>query len=135
MVHISKQVIDDQVKRKLLDDLLSLVAGNDRSARAVWSELLSPDEKLQYAKRIALVLFLARGEPYRMISDVLGVSMRTIARHDRLRTEGFYRAIERRAGMKRVAREIGVVLLGLLDIATTPYVGERRRTLRKRYGL
>jgi len=94
---------------------------------------MSSDEQLQFAKRVAAVLLLEKGETYAMIASTLAMSPSTIAKHDKLRCGGAYRSLERCATSKRVAREVGRLLLGLLDIATTPYVGERRRTLRARY--
>lgn len=136
MVNISKQVLDDVVRTRMLDDLFRLIAGTKHSnQKVIWQELLSPDEQIQYAKRITLVLLLARGTTYSQISQTLGMSPSTIARHDELRQEGHYRAIERTAGSSRIAPRVARLLLDLLDIATTPYCGERRRTLWKRHPL
>lgn len=133
MVNISKRVLDDTLRARILGDLLRLIAAGDTERHAVWQELLSSDEQLQFAKRIALVLLLEKGERYDTIAHTLAVSPSTIAKHDKLRAEGAYRSLQKRATGKRIAQEIGILLLGLLDIATTPYVGERRRTLRARY--
>ncbi len=102
MVNVAKDVLKDKVRRQILHDLLLLLAGT-RSERggdlraSAWVELVSETEQLELAKRLAIVLLLGRNVPYDAVQTTLKVSSATVAKHDRLRADGAYDAIERLA--------------------------------------
>ena len=82
MVHISKREISEQLSKKLVEQLASLLVAQDtlKSSKAFLYEMLSHTERIMLAKRIGILFFLHRGYSLYATSQILAVSESTVAR-------------------------------------------------------
>lgn len=82
MPHISKQFLKGDAEKRLVDALVGTVTvkGSARRRDKIFRELLTGIERLMLAKRLAIVVMLARGIPVDAISDKLKVSPSTVSR-------------------------------------------------------
>ena len=128
MVNVSKRALTDRVQKDALHNLFVLVTENGRShAVSVWREVLGEPEQLQLAKRVALILMLMRGVSYDAIETTLHMSHATIAKHDALRKEGAYTALEKRLRTTRVQVQASSLLEDLLQNGLPGYCDKHRR--------
>lgn len=90
MTRISKYKVEDKVLKKLYFLMFEIISNMDEEERftGIMEELLSPTEKIMIAKRIAIIYLLMKNIDYLMISDVLKVSSRTIAKFHSITNEG-----------------------------------------------
>ncbi|MFA6017212.1 MAG: Trp family transcriptional regulator [Patescibacteria group bacterium] len=90
MTRISKYRVEDKVLKKLYFLMFEIISNMDEEERftAIISELLSPTEKIMIVKRVAIIYLLMKEIDYLVISDVLKVSSRTIAKFHSIMDEG-----------------------------------------------
>ena len=90
MTRISKYRVEDRVLKKLYSLMFEVVSNMDEEARftGIMNELLSPTEKIIIAKRVSIVYLLMKNIDYLVISDVLKVSSRTIAKFHSIMVDG-----------------------------------------------
>jgi Trp operon repressor len=82
MTRISKYRVDDKVLKKLYLLMFEVISSMNRKERfeGIMNELLSPTEKIMISKRVAIIYLLMKNVDYLVISDVLKVSSRTVAK-------------------------------------------------------
>jgi len=106
MTRISKYRVEDKVLKKLYSLMFEVISNMSKKERfeGIMYELLSPTEKIMIAKRVAIVYLLMKDINYLIISDVLKVSSRTIAKFHAMITEGkeIKNIIESVAGNDRI---------------------------------
>lgn len=84
MPHISKQKIDPKVKKDIERYFISILENAGSNTRVnIFSELLTPTEKIMLAKRIGILCMLRKGVTTYQISKALGVSQSTAERFAR----------------------------------------------------
>jgi len=90
MTRISKYRVEDKVLKKLYFLMFEIISNMDEEERftGIMNELLSPTEKIMIVKRIAIIYLLMKNINYLIISDVLKVSSRTIAKFHSIILEG-----------------------------------------------
>ncbi|PJA55871.1 hypothetical protein CO165_01260 [Candidatus Roizmanbacteria bacterium CG_4_9_14_3_um_filter_33_18] len=90
MTRISKYRVEDKVLKKLYILMFEIVSNMDEEERftGIINELLSPTEKIMITKRVAIIYLLMKNIDYLVISDVLKVSSRTIAKFHSMMIEG-----------------------------------------------
>jgi len=90
MTRISKYKVEDKVLNKLYFLMFEIISNMDEEERftGIMNELLSPTEKIMIAKRVAIIYLLMKNIDYLMISEVLKVSSRTIAKFHSITSEG-----------------------------------------------
>lgn len=91
-MHISKREISEQLSKKLVEQLASLLVAQDtlKSSKAFLYEMLSHTERIMLAKRIGILFFLHRGYSLYATSQILAVSESTVARIKNKLDDGEY---------------------------------------------
>lgn len=81
MAQISRKPIRKEVYEQIFELLLKIFTESHsrKKATLLLDDLLSPTEKIVFAKRLAIALLLAKGYGYEEIKEILKVSMPTIA--------------------------------------------------------
>lgn len=81
MAQISRKPIRKEVYEQIFELLLKIFTESHsrKKATLLLDDLLSPTEKIVFAKRLAIALLLAKGYGYEEIKKILKVSMTTIA--------------------------------------------------------
>ena len=119
MPHISKGKITEKTQAemgRLVDDML--LETSSRRRKRIFSELLTPTEKLMLAKRLTLIYLIEKDTPTFTISALLRVSPSTVARFETMVDRGaFYHT---RAWARTYTR-INTVLRLFLDLAAAPF--------------
>jgi uncharacterized protein YerC len=135
MVRVSKHILNEKIRDVLVERLLRVMTGSRGGSRAVaLQELLSLEEQIQFAKRLAIVVLLAHGVSVRAIAQALGVSVSTVSHHKMLLQTGHYANIVRRAtASKRVSEGVARFVSDFLEIALMPYCGEGRKRVWQKY--
>ena len=82
MTHVSSRKLEKDFLEKLFSKLVSTLgkAQTRNSLTSVTNELLTPTEKIMFAKRLAIVLLLSSKTPQHKIVDLLKVSPTTVAK-------------------------------------------------------
>lgn len=89
MSHVSKQKMDPETARRVVDTLLtSLLSSGAARGKARIRALLTPTERIMLAKRLAIITMLERGDSYYGIMKLLRVSVSTVSRLDKTRVRG-----------------------------------------------
>jgi len=133
-VRVSQQKMDEKLRAQLLERLLTTVSGpRNGSGASVFCELLSEEERLAYAKRLAIVVMRSRGVRCRVIAQALCVSLSTVSYHSARLRAGAYASIERRSKTKRAQVQITQFVEDMLEIALMPYCGEGRKKVWQKY--
>jgi len=80
MPQVSRRILERKVLKRIGEIFLdSLVKLRDRQELAAFlNDLLTPTEKLMFAKRLAIAVLLARGYEDESIKEILKVSQNTI---------------------------------------------------------
>src|SRR3990167_11135825 len=81
MPHISKNKLDNKTFLKINEQLFKAVKylRREEEAAQFLSDLFTKTERLMFAKRLAIVVMLEAGYPFRVISEALKVSESTIS--------------------------------------------------------
>jgi Trp operon repressor len=96
MPHISQQKLSDRAAHELEEQLsLVLFEAPGRARRQIVQELLTKTERLMLAKRLLLILLIAKGGSTRIISEYLKMSFSTVARFEHDLDRGRYRNTKR----------------------------------------
>lgn len=129
MPQVSRRVLDEKIKQRILDCfLLTLVDLKDLSdARAFFDAVLTQTEQMMLAKRLAIALLLEKGYDYRTIERVLKVSTATTAAVNNKRgilNQAFNRTVSKflsRENKEQFWDEIEAVLGEVGSIVAGPY--------------
>jgi len=80
MPHISKRKLEEKFVKDLFLEIVSVFekAGRRGELKRVLGELLTPTEKIMFAKRLAVISMLAQNIPIHVIADNLSMSSSTI---------------------------------------------------------
>jgi len=124
MPHVSSKKLDNVISKKLWNQLLKTFkdAGNRSATKVIVSELLTHTEKIMFAKRLAIILFLDKGVPQHVIALELNVSTSTVTRMSLGVEVGRYRNLLKISGKKNVLDILEkIILMGM-----PPRVGRGR---------
>ena len=80
MPHISKRKLEEKFVKDLFLEIVSVFekAGRRGELKRVLGELLTPTEKIMFAKRLAVISMLVKNIPIHVIADNLSMSSSTI---------------------------------------------------------
>lgn len=81
MTRVSKKLIDKEIYNEIFNTLFQTVANlsNKGDVEVFFDEFLSPNERLMFAKRLAVGLLIAEGYDYTTIMNLLKVSTTTVS--------------------------------------------------------
>lgn len=98
MPHVSRKKLKKKVFIKIGEQLSSTIAkaNSTRELRWVFSELITPTERVMLAKRLAIILMLERGYSIDIIQKTLKVTPQTIVRFWKITKHSFYKPIIRK---------------------------------------
>ena len=83
MTHVSKKKISKETEGKIVNAFLdSMLHASPKRGRARMYAILTPTERIMFAKRLAIITMLDRGSSYYDIETTLNVSGSTIQRLD-----------------------------------------------------
>lgn len=82
MPHISSKKLSPKLTGKLFSKLITVLgkAQNQQSLSLITNELFTSTEKIMLAKRLAIILLLAKNIPQHRIVETLNVSPSTVAK-------------------------------------------------------
>ena len=82
MPQISKYPVREEIYERIFELLLKLLTDsyNKSEAKELIEDLLTPTERIVLAKRLGIVVLLAKNYDYRDIQDILHVSKESIAK-------------------------------------------------------
>jgi len=112
MVNVSNYTLPQSVRSDLYKQLLEIIVGGQRrQSQKAFTELLTDAELIQLAKRLAIIVMLARDVPEYRVQKLLYVSPATVHSHNLKRRRGDYADIEQFVRKKDDREE----LLDMLD--------------------
>ncbi|OGM19094.1 hypothetical protein A2686_00850 [Candidatus Woesebacteria bacterium RIFCSPHIGHO2_01_FULL_38_10] len=122
MTKISRIPLRPDVWERIFDIFIGTLADlkDKKKLEAFINDFFSPTEKIMYAKRLALVVLLAKGHDYQSIRQILKISPPTIAKMSlkvKYEGKGLFPVIEDIL-RKQAAQIIWKEIEGLLDIPT-----------------
>ncbi len=125
MTHVSKKDLDKTIKLKLLDQLFQSFksAGRNKSGLLL-NDLLTPTEKVMFAKRLGMILLIDKGVPQHIISEYLQTSPSTVARISLNIEKGKYKHIVGIIGSQK--EHILEKIIKLIFFSMPPRVGRGR---------
>ncbi len=119
MVNISKRTLDKQVERQIIEQLGSLIIRSRAKSEVgdILYTLLTPTERTQLAKRLAIIVLLSNNTSSTDIEHALGVSYTTIGKYIECIERGEYEQLLRRvkarkadSSIRKLFTNIGIIL-------------------------
>jgi Trp operon repressor len=126
MVYVSKRAMQKQVLEHIITELLRFIERSsvERNVSVVVLELLTESERIQLAKRLAILMLLAKGVSSASIERTLCVSRTTVQDYTQRFHEGAFDELSHLLAHKRSMNELERILKGL-EIILSP---SRRRS-------
>jgi len=128
MPHISQHKLAERAVRELEEQVsLFIVEAGGKTRRHIFKEILTSTEHLMIAKRLLLILLIAKGGSTRIISAYLKMSPSTVARFERQMEQGKYKNtqqwLQSQSGTSKVMRI-------LEQLASIPFEARRKSLYR-----
>jgi Trp operon repressor len=128
MPYLSKKKLSENAKAELERQMFSVIAETGtRSRLAIFSELLTPTEKLVLAKRLGIILLLNKKIPFYKICTYLNVSPSTVARFENKLEKNGYRHTSK--WVKR--NELETKFISIIETLTSSAFGKRGKSFSK----
>ena len=117
MTQVSKRILARGLKGKVYQTFWEVVAKLKKSdeAQIFFGELFSKIEKINFTKRLSIVILLHKGYEWRAICDLLKVSPTTVAKMaSKMESNGFellFEKVESDEGWREFFKELGKLYL------------------------
>jgi len=122
MVNVSKKFLNEKVYRDILTQLSVIIARahTRKESSALLYDFLSPKERIQLAKRTAIIALLRKGVYPKAIMRVLQVSSATVAYYQEALERGEYGVVIRALKKKEYDESISGLLEKILSAGLPP---------------
>lgn len=90
MPHVSNRKVKKKVYKKLQSNLVGIFSSSHSKTEmaSLINDLLTPTERIMFAKRIAIILMLQEGYSFRAIEKTLKVTLQTVLRFWKMKKAG-----------------------------------------------
>ena len=130
MVNISKKPLEDSILFLILDELAHSIQKTKRTsdARRLIHELLTHSEKIQLAKRLAVITCIDREVPFTVICNTLNVSPTTVAHLTEQYRQGKFSSISSSGTQSTKANRLILAVGKILNFGLPLLAGKGRLT-------